>query len=46
MHVGAGDGHARVGEVVNIGPDEEFVSINQLFRQLKGIVGFEGQAIH
>jgi len=35
-----------LSEVVNIGPDEEFVSINQLFRQLKGIVGFEGQAIH
>jgi UDP-glucose 4-epimerase len=35
-----------VREVVNIGPDEEFVSINQLFRKLKGIVGFEGQAIY
>ncbi len=35
-----------LGEVVNIGPDEEFVSINQVFRHLKGIVGFEGQAIH
>jgi UDP-glucose 4-epimerase len=32
--------------VVNIGPDEEFVTINQLFRQLKDIVGFEGQAIY
>jgi UDP-glucose 4-epimerase len=35
-----------VGEVVNIGPDEEFVTVNHLFRTLKGIVGFEGQAIH
>lgn len=35
-----------LGEVVNIGPDEEFVTINHLFRSLKGIVGFEGQAIH
>ncbi len=35
-----------LGEVVNIGPDEEFISINALFRLLKGIVGFEGQAIH
>lgn len=35
-----------LGEVVNIGPDEEFVSINHLFRELKGIIGFEGQAIH
>ncbi len=35
-----------LGEVVNIGPDEEFVSINQLFRKLKGITGFECQAIH
>jgi UDP-glucose 4-epimerase len=35
-----------VGEVVNIGPDEEFVTVNHLFRTLKTIVGFEGQAIH
>jgi len=35
-----------VGEVINIGPDEEFVTVNHLFRTLKGIVGFEGQAIH
>ena len=34
------------GEVVNIGPDEEFVSINQLFGTLKDIIGFEGQAVH
>ena len=33
-------------EVVNIGPDEEFVTINALFRKLKDIVGFEGQAIY
>ena len=41
-----GLGGRGLGEVINIGPDEEFVSINQLFRLLKGIVGFEGQAIH
>ncbi len=35
-----------LSEVVNIGPDEEFVSINHLFRTLKGLTGFEGQAIH
>ncbi len=35
-----------LGEVINIGPDEEFVSINHLFRSLKSITGFEGQAIH
>jgi UDP-glucose 4-epimerase len=35
-----------VGEVVNIGPDEEFVSINQLFQKLKTITGAESQAIH
>jgi UDP-glucose 4-epimerase len=33
-------------EEVNIGPDEEFVTINALFRKLKDIVGFEGQAIY
>jgi UDP-glucose 4-epimerase len=32
--------------VVNIGPDEEFVTINHLYRSLKSITGFEGQAIH
>ncbi len=35
-----------IGQVVNIGPDEEFVSINTLFRRLKDITGFEGQAIY
>ena len=32
--------------IVNIGPDEEFVSINHLFRRLKDHTGFEGQAIY
>jgi UDP-glucose 4-epimerase len=35
-----------LGEVVNIGPDEEFVSINHVFRRLKEITGFDCQAIH
>ena len=35
-----------LGEVVNIGPDEEPVAINDVFRRLKDIIGFEGQAIH
>jgi UDP-glucose 4-epimerase len=35
-----------LGEVINIGPDEDFVSINSLFRRLKELTGFEGQAIH
>ncbi|MGC8475400.1 MAG: NAD-dependent epimerase/dehydratase family protein [Acetobacteraceae bacterium] len=35
-----------LSQVVNIGPDEEFVTINALFRRLKDITGFEGQAIH
>lgn len=35
-----------VSEVVNIGPDEDFVSVNDLFRKLKGIIGFDCQAIH
>lgn len=33
-------------QTVNVGPDEEFVSINQVFRGLKELVGFEGQAIY
>jgi UDP-glucose 4-epimerase len=35
-----------LSEVVNIGPDEEFVTVNRLFQDLKEIVGFEGQAIY
>jgi UDP-glucose 4-epimerase len=35
-----------LGEVINIGPDEEFVSVNHLFRRLKEFTGFEGQAIY
>ncbi len=41
-----GLGNRATGEVVNIGPDEDFVSINHLFRSLKSIIGFDGQAIH
>ncbi len=33
-------------DVVNIGPDEDFVSINKLFRKLKDVTEFEGQAIY
>ena len=35
-----------LGQVVNIGPDEEFVSINHLFRKLTGITGFDCQPMH
>ncbi len=35
-----------LSQVVNIGPDEEFVSINTLFGRLKDITGFSGPAIH
>ncbi|MGA9866764.1 MAG: NAD-dependent epimerase/dehydratase family protein [Acetobacteraceae bacterium] len=35
-----------LGEVINIGPDEGFVSINSLFRRLKDLTCYEGQAIH
>lgn len=35
-----------LSQIVNIGPDEGAVSVNHLFRSLKPIVGFEGQAIH
>jgi len=41
-----GLGERALGEVVNIGPDEEFVSINHLLRKLKDITGFDGQAIY
>jgi len=35
-----------LAQAVNIGPDEEFITINRLFRQLKKLTGFEGQAIY
>ncbi len=35
-----------IGEVVNIGPDEDFVSINSLFCKLRSITDFDCQAIH
>jgi UDP-glucose 4-epimerase len=41
-----GFGEPGLGQVVNIGPDEEFVSINHLFGELKRITGFDCQAIH
>jgi UDP-glucose 4-epimerase len=34
------------GMVVNIGPDEEFISINQLGRKLADIIGFEFDPIY
>jgi UDP-glucose 4-epimerase len=41
-----GLGDRALGQAVNIGPDEEFVSINRLFRHLKPLTGYEGQAIY
>lgn len=35
-----------LGQTVNIGPDEQFVSINTVFRSLKELIKFEGQAIY
>ena len=35
-----------VGEVINIGPDEEFVTINQLFATIKDLLGFRGEPIY
>jgi len=34
------------GEIINIGPDEEFVTINQLFNELKDILDFKGEPIY
>lgn len=35
-----------VGETINIGPDEEFITINDLANRLKNMVGFKGDAIY
>ena len=35
-----------VGEVINIGPDEEFVTINELASRLSNIVGFNGEPVY
>ncbi len=40
------DSSVAVGKVINIGPDEEFVSINQLAIQIAGILGFELNPIY
>lgn len=41
-----GFGDAALGEVVNIGPDEEFVTINHLSRVLAKLTNFAGEPIH
>lgn len=35
-----------VGETINIGPDEEFVTINELARLVMNVTGFQGEAIY
>jgi UDP-glucose 4-epimerase len=35
-----------VGEIINIGPDEEFISINELADKIANITGFNGKPIH
>tara|TARA_Y100000588_G_scaffold345909_1_gene393559 strand:- start:86 stop:742 length:657 start_codon:yes stop_codon:yes gene_type:complete len=34
------------GETINIGPDEEFVTINDLCHRLRKLVGFEGEPVY
>jgi UDP-glucose 4-epimerase len=35
-----------VGEIINIGPDEEFVTINELADVIRGLLDFKGSYIH
>ena len=35
-----------VGEAINVGPDEEFVTIKHLAEVLSGIIGYTGEHIH
>lgn len=35
-----------VGEIINIGPDEEFVSINELARVIADLLGFKLEAVY
>lgn len=35
-----------VGEVINIGPDEEFISINTLAKTIAGLIGFDVSPIY
>ncbi len=32
---------AAVGQIINVGPDEEFVSVFELAKTIAGIIGFE-----
>ena len=34
------------GEVINIGPDEEFITINDLARRIAGIIGFDLKPVY
>jgi UDP-glucose 4-epimerase len=35
-----------VGEIINIGPDEEFISVNELADKLANIIGFNGEPVY
>jgi len=37
---------SATNEVINIGPDDEFISINQLFEKLRQVTGYNGKPIH
>ena len=35
-----------VGEVINIGPDEEFITINQLYSTIADLIGYQGEPMY
>lgn len=35
-----------VGEVINIGPDDQLISINELFEKLQWLTGYNGEAVY
>lgn len=35
-----------VGKVINIGPDEEFISVNELYRTIRDLVGYQGEPLY
>ena len=41
-----GDAKNITGEVINIGPDEEFITINELAKMIARIIGFDLQPIY
>ena len=46
MQMATSEDHKIVSQVINIGPDEETISINELLEIMKPMCGYRGNAVH